>query len=230
MERLVAWYRVGSSVGAAVSLVLANLVPLIGVLFLGWSVWTILILYWIENGVVGAFNVLKMQRAEGTDTSGAAGWTVNGRPVSTLPKAGLIPFFVMHYGIFWLVHGIFVFTLPLFAGASSDAAAIDPGADPSAIAFAAVVLLISHGVSYRLNFIGGGEYRRVSPEAQMFAPYGRLVVLHVTIVLGGLAIGFTGAPVAAVVILVLLKTAMDLGFHLREHRDAAPGPAVVSAA
>ena len=52
----------------------------------------------------------------------------------------------------------------------------------------------------------------------MFAPYGRLLILHVTIIIGALAIAFTGAPAAAIVVLVLLKTALDLGFHLREHR------------
>jgi hypothetical protein len=56
----------------------------------------------------------------------------------------------------------------------------------------------------------------------MFAPYGRLVVLHVTIILGAIAISTTGAPVAAIVVLVLLKTALDLGLHLREHRRLRP--------
>jgi len=227
MERLIALYTVTSSFGAVVALVLANLVPLVGVLFLGWSVWTILVIYWLENGIVGVFNVLKMLKAEGTDTSGADGWRVNGRRASTMANATLVPFFVMHYGIFWLVHGAFVLTLPLFAGFSSDQAAIDPGADPGAILLAVIVLFVSHAVSYRFNFIGGGEYLRVSPAAQMFAPYGRLMILHITIIFGALAISFTGAPAAAIVILVGLKIAMDLAFHLREHREiAAPGAAV----
>ena len=66
IERILAWYRVGSSVGAVVALIVANLIPLIGVLFFGWSVWNILIVYWLENGIVGVFNVLKMATAQGT--------------------------------------------------------------------------------------------------------------------------------------------------------------------
>ncbi len=58
----------------------------------------------------------------------------------------------------------------------------------------------------------------------MFAPYGRLVVLHVTIIFGGLLIGVTGAPAAAIVVLVLLKIALDLGLHLAEHRNAEKRP------
>ena len=36
-----------------------------------------------------------------------------------------------------------------------------------------------------------------------------------------MAIGFTGAPEAAVAILVVLKTVLDVGFHLAEHRKVA---------
>ena len=59
----------------------------------------------------------------------------------------------------------------------------------------------------------------------MFAPYGRLVILHLTILLGAFAIMVIGAPVGAVAVLVALKTAMDLGFHLREHRSVGTPPA-----
>ena len=68
MERLLAWYRVGSSVGAVAALILANLVPLAGVLWFGWDVWGVLIIYWLENGIFGLFNVLKMRRPRGRTT------------------------------------------------------------------------------------------------------------------------------------------------------------------
>lgn len=223
MDRLLAWYRVSSSVGAVVALVVANAIPLFGVLFLGWNVWTILIIYWLENGVVGVYNVLRMAMAQGQGSSGATSWRVNGQPASAMSKAGIIPFFIIHYGIFWLVHGVFVFTFPVFGGMGDRT---DPdlatGFEFAPIPFAVVALAISHGVSYWLNFLRGGEYRRVSAQGQMFAPYGRLVVLHITIIFGGLAISMTGAPAAAVAILVGLKTLMDLGFHLAEHRRAGP--------
>ena len=44
------------------------------------------------------------------------------------------------------------------------------------------------------------------------------------IIVGGMAIAMTGAPSAAVLILVLLKTGLDLGLHLAEHREP-PVPA-----
>jgi uncharacterized protein DUF6498 len=222
VDRLVAWYRVGSSVGAVVALIVANAIPLIGVLFFGWNVWTILIVYWVENGVVGAFNVLKMVTAEGVPGDTSAQWRMNGRPVNDLSRVALVPFFVIHYGMFWVVHGIFVFLLPVFAlSADGSPNSVIEGFEPWAIPLAIIALTISHGLSFWFNFWKGGEYQRVSAASLMFAPYGRLVILHITIIVGGLAIAITGAPASVVAILVLLKTAVDLGFHLNEHRRLA---------
>jgi hypothetical protein len=240
MERLLAWYQVGSSYGAVATLIVANLVPLVGVLWFGWDVWGILVIYWLENGIVGLFNILKMRRACGPDTPaperadgrrpGVVGPTINGRPASGMGKAILILFFIVHYGMFWLVHGVFVLILPAFAMMNADGQPnFGTTLDPGAILFVLAGLVISHGVSYRLNYIGRGEYLRTTPEAQMFAPYGRLMVLHVTIIFGAIAIGFTGAPAAAVVILVLLKIALELGLHLAEHREPVPTVATTAA-
>ena len=241
MERLLAWYRVSSSYGAVVALIAANLIPLAGVLFLGWNVWSILVLYWIENGIVGVVNIMKMARAQGPDTTDRTAIAQN--PVPSGARIALIPFFVIHYGLFWFVHGIFVLTLPIFTGMFATAASTfgedptgsffpfedpgrqRPGLDGGAILFGAVALAISHGVSFVWNFLRGGEYRRISAARQMFAPYGRLFALHLTIILGAIAVIFTGAPAAAVAILVAAKTALDLGFHLNEHRRLETGTA-----
>jgi hypothetical protein len=229
VDRFLAWYRVGSSYGAVLALIVANAIPLIGVLFLGWSVWNILVIYWLENGIVGVYNVLKMVRADGSEGGAGPTFMANGQPATSFSKLGLIPFFVMHYGLFWFVHGIFVLTLPAFMTLGlSDGPGLD--LDPGAVLFAAIALAVSHGLSYWWNFLRGGEYRRVTPAGLMFQPYRRLIALHLTIIFGAMAVMFTGAPVMAVAILVAVKTLLDIGLHLAEHRTAsAPtGAAVVA--
>lgn len=226
MDRIVAWYRLGSSIWAVVALVVANLIPLIGVLFFGWSVWNILVIYWLENGIVGLINVLKMAVATGDEVTPGVTFMVNGRPATSATKMGLIPFFIVHYGIFWFVHGIFVLTLPAFFSLmSDDGMTLDLGP----VVFAALGLAISHGLSFWWNFLHGGEYRRTAAAALMFAPYKRLVALHITIIFGAFAVMFTGAPAAAVAVLVAIKTAIDLGLHLAEHRgELTPRGAVTN--
>ena len=91
------------------------------------------------------------------------------------------------------------------------------------MAIAAGALFLSHGASFFLNYLGKREYLTTSPIRQMFAPYGRVVVLHLTILIGAFAVAILGAPIGALVVLVVLKTAFDLRLHLRQH---APNPVV----
>jgi uncharacterized protein DUF6498 len=231
IERTVAAYRVNSSAIAVVLLVITNLIPLVGVLWLGWDLMLILALYWAENGVVGVINVLKILTAEGTSSSPSTmRWSVNGRPATSLSRLGTAGFFTMHYGLFWVVHGVFVFTfipamtgLAMPGGPGPDGSSTDhvsfPGVDVPVFAFAVLGLAISHGVSFWMNYLGRGEYRTLSPAEVMTQPYGRLVIMHLTIVLGAFVSIFLGTPVGSLLVLVVGKTLLDVLFHLRQHRD-----------
>jgi hypothetical protein len=233
VERVLAMYRVTSSTLAAAVLVVANLVPLAGVLWWGWDVLTVLALYWVENGIVGAYNLLKILRAEGSG-AGLANWRVNGRPIEALTRVPLAAFFLVHYGFFWIGHGLFVLVfLPLMTGLGSvnvDGTFPFPdwfggriGPDWELVGIGAIGLALSHGASFWFNFLGRGEYRSVSPGQMMIAPYSRLVVLHLTIIVGAMVSSWVGSPVGALLVLVGLKTALDLFFHLREHRGLGTG-------
>lgn len=45
---------------SVVVLILANLIPLVGVLFWDWSVFEVVVLYWLENVIIGGIYILKM--------------------------------------------------------------------------------------------------------------------------------------------------------------------------
>lgn len=234
--------RATSTTSSAIVLVAFNLIPLAGVLFWGWNVATLLVLYWVENGIVGILNVPKILLARGPAEPGVGALRINGR--ASTSNVGAAMFFLIHYGIFWVVHGIFVFSLPAFASFASgglgglgtfqpvapgDLGGAFPGSmgaassagvrwpDMTAVAWGALGLAISHGASFVVNYLGRREYLRVSPGRQMFAPYGRLVILHLAILLGAFVSLVIGSPVGALVVLVILKTIVDLTLHLREH-------------
>lgn len=220
---------------SALVLVGVNTIPIFGVVFFGWNLFSILLLYWFENGIIGFFNVFKIALAS-KPMSGEARFTINGRPANRTGKAFLIPFFIFHYGLFWTVHGVFVVVFfgvlagEMFGGASSTPG-LDGGFrgfDPEGVAIAAASLALSHGVSFFVNFVREGEYLNVAPDEQMFRPYPRVVVLHVTILGGGFLAGYFGTPLASLILLVILKIVVDLHAHLKEHRKAKESPGVAA--
>ena len=197
---------------SALVLVAANLVPLAGVLFFGWSVFATLLLFWVENVIVGAFNVLRILVAQ---PRVGAMWAA---------KLFMIPFFTFHYGMFVTVHGIFV--LSLFGGGAAGRGFPTPtifwqAVQAAGIAPAAWGLGLSHAVSFAFNYIGAGQYKSALLPALMFRPYGRVMVLHVLILVGGFLVAKLGSPLIPLAMLVVLKTGLDLSGHLREH---AAGP------
>ena len=294
-------YRRTATSRSAVALVIANAIPLIGVLFFGWSLITILVLFWVENGIVGIWNIPRILLARGSlvqslenmseeaafnatgnahaaaelrarwqqaqarvatvESGGSSQMPVNpiaGALMNTggLGRAVMAFWFLIHYGIFWTVHGFFVLTvLPRFGGLSQTGCVeqtlpsglpagfptdqIPLGVAGCASPFGEIVwsnvwlgaaaLFLSHGASFFLNYIGKKEYLATSAMRQMFAPYSRVVMLHVTIIFGAFVIAFLGAPIGALLVLVIVKTLFDLNLHLREHRTS-PRPEPLAAA
>ena len=188
------------------ALVLANLVPLAGAAFGGWSVYDLLLLFWAENVVIGLFQVLRM------------GSVVVLRRRSE--QAGLIPFFILHYGMFAFVHGTFVTGIFAPPAEAPLAGAIALLLSPSGLLFALLALTASHGFSFVVNFLGAGEWRDAEMPALMKQPYARVVVLHLVIMGGAVAVQALGEPMVALVLLVVLKMAFDVVAHRREHLAA----------
>ena len=77
----------------AIALIVANLVPLVGVLFFDWSLFTIMFFFWLESAVIGCFNILKLVI------------------VANILSIITVPFFVVHYGAFMSGHLVFIFAL-----------------------------------------------------------------------------------------------------------------------
>lgn len=189
-----------TSTPSAVGLVAANLVPLVGVLFFGWSLFGVIAVYWIENAVIGSYALLRILTAQGSEGTG-----------QQTPKAFLAPFFVVHYGGFWLGHGVFLVSL---FGETGGGDWVEGGG----LGVASVVaLVVSHGMSFAFNYLAGGERKAAVPSLEMFRPYGRVVVLHLAILGGGFLVDALGAPTLALALFVALKTALDLGIHLLAH-------------
>ncbi len=230
---------------SALALVAANLLPLFGVLFWDWDAFEIVALYWTENVVIGAINVLKMITC--SPDPAAIDWTqveaatrksglqalqqpaveqdnpdLVQQATSPFLKLTFTPFFAVHYGFFCFVHGMFVLTL-----FGNQDIAVSPLGEFEAfsrvlaerhLGWAVAGLAASHLCSFFVNYLGGGEYRRTVVPLLMFQPYGRVVVLHVAILFGGWVAMALGSNAGVLSILVAGKTVLDLALHLRERR------------
>jgi hypothetical protein len=198
---------------SVIALVLANLVPVFGVLFFHWEVFPLMFLFWSENVIIGAFNVLKMVLA---DPESPVGW---------IGKVFTIPFFCVHYGMFTFVHGVLV--IGLFGGGLRPGAGF-PGletfwqiAHENHLGWAILGLAVSRGISFVTNYLGNGEYRRAGLPQLMQQPYGRIVVLHLSILFGGFLMMALHSPVWGLLLLVGLKIALDLRGHFAERNKFA---------
>jgi Family of unknown function (DUF6498) len=142
-------------------------------------------------------------------------------------KLFLVPFFVVHYGIFCMVHGMFIlafFAAESFGGSPEE---IWPGLSMTMdrhLGWAVAGLAGSHLYSFFRNYVGRGEYRRTIVTALMIQPYARVVVLHIAILLGAFVVVALGSNLGVLVLLIIGKTVLDLGFHLREREKNAAKP------
>jgi hypothetical protein len=191
---------------STMALILANLVPLAGVLFLDWRLGDVMVLYWAESAIIGFFNVLKM---------------------AVIDRFGVLlagPFFLGHFGGFMAIHFLFIYVL-FVRGLEAEGAGIalaEVGSMFVALWPALLALFASHAVSFRLNFIGRREYSGRTLSRQMQEPYGRIIIMHLTILLGGFVVMLLKTALPVLVLLIAMKIAADARAHLREHGPGKP--------
>ena len=150
-----------------------------------------------------------------------------------------IPFFAFHYGAFAAGHGFFV--LMMFGKGDAGFGQIIQNDQvwPCFLVFiqllflvvknvysimlinmkyALAALFVSHGISFVYNYLCRGEYRATRLDTLMGQPYARVVVMHMAIIAGAFVSGAIGSPVGVLVMLVVIKTIIDIKLHLRQHR------------
>ena len=200
-------------------LVLANLAPLAGVLFFGWDARALLLLYWLENLVIGGWALVRMMHVSGP----------RGLPIAA--------FFCFHYSFFCAGHGMFLLTL---TGAGDDSTYLNSEAGfplllpfhmlrgeieyirhaiPELLGVPLLALIVSHGASTVYHHFRGGEDTGRAPSEIMLDPYKRIIVLHVAIILSAIALFKIGADQAipALLLLVAIKIVLDIHQHRRAH-------------
>lgn len=168
-------WAVGLSLGV-------NVVTLVGVLALGWPAGNVFLLFWAENAVLGLITLVKVATARQPARNPI---TVNDRPVGSSPTLYAL-FFCLHYGIFCVVHLVFTAIV-----------AWKVGIEPSFLLLGLPLLLVvvRYAVELATTWFGPhGQREAISPQTAMGQPYGRVIVLHVAVLLAFFVVltGFAG--------------------------------------
>lgn len=186
-----------------------DLLPILAVFAFGWGATPLVALYWLENLVIGVFTIFRMI---GTAVASVANFGA---------AVFMAPFFFFHYGLFCFGHGVF---LKAFATGDNGSAG-DPfdligwalGTAPGMLWFVGAVAGVSL-LFLIVDFFGRGEYRTSNPSAEMFPPYGRIVTLHLAIILGAAVAISLDEPLLGVLLLILIRVLFGIAVTILRRR------------
>lgn len=198
---------------SVISLVLANA----SVLYFAGAgehgVFSVVLLYWAESVIIGFYVVLKtLFHGDELDTfpKSAPGALFSGMFFRIFP----VLFFCAHFGGFMFAHFLVITALlpeeMKFSTGNVDLL--------STFLIPFLALFASHTISFITNYIGKREYRaNVGSAGWGTGPYGRIILMQLTLIFGLMLSGAVGHSYMLVVVMVALKTIVDLHAHIKEH-------------
>ena len=189
--------------------ILANLLPILGVAFWGWSPVEAFTVYALETLIIGIFTLAKMGVVIFHRPSD--GWQV-GEQTQKLGGIFFMVFFTVHFGMFAAIQtSIF----------SSVAGIAPPGAGPLhfflhwysyitvPVGYMLAAFVISHFANHFMPFMLNGEYRTIPMTKLMFQPYGRIIIQQFTVIIGSMLLLFKFG-LGFMIVFVAIKLYFDL--------------------
>jgi hypothetical protein len=231
-------------------LIVANALPLVGVLYWGWDVFVLLVLYWMETATIGFWMIVQIAMAP-INSLGQV--KINDKPVTagalSIARLFLAGFFMVHAGMFMGVHMVFLWSLfsgpwsKQVHGLSDFFSTLVIGTD---IWIPLLVLFVVRGFGFFIGLLGPGLMQKLERSLNVQVPvrpaasrelgsivsgfYSRVVIMHMTIILSAFVAAVFGT-IAPLIIMVLVKTAADVGLHLKfDFGEAKAAPQMVPAA
>ncbi|HEU0052303.1 MAG TPA: DUF6498-containing protein [Longimicrobium sp.] len=201
----------------------ANLLPLAGLLFLGWEPLEVMILYWVESVIVWLYTLLKILMVLDPGT-GAPGSRRAGRIVGRL-LSGAFMMTQFALGLFvygWAILGVFGGPEMIGEMGGDPAVAITRMLAAAAGSPVAWALVASHGCEFVMEHRRTHGFHDLDFGGLVFSGFRRLVPVHLMLMIAALPVMLLGAPAIGIAVLVVLKIVADLRQLRRERSgDAA---------
>jgi hypothetical protein len=206
---------------------LINAVPVYGITRLGWSVSTVLVLYWVENLAMALVMTLRIvlhrqwtrKRGHWREQTGAK-FEINDKPV--VPKTFLTGYLGFAL-VFTVAHGVFVFVI----------CAILAQEYPDQPEWHISLAQLQQGGVWIIGFLladllldlprlrtGSFAWLKKTVEARQ----GRVLVLHLAIIFGMWIMFVTESPFGVIYMLIALKTLFDVATTLSSNKTVPSEP------
>ena len=204
------WSQIDFSKTSTISLIFSNLLVIFFAIVDGISANEVLWIYWSQSVIIGIFNFIRMITLKEFSTEGFKQGKKQPLPTRATAISSAV-FFLFHYGFFHLVYAVFLGAFSDFSHSSGSSSGTK-------------YFLLSAGmffISYLIEFVSSRKEQ--SDELPnigmiMFAPYARIIPMHLTIIFGGF-IGAAGSffstntNLSIIVLFICLKTVVDLITH-----------------
>lgn len=219
---------------SVIAMVLANMTPIIGILFLHWDTLVVISLYWSETLIVGFYAILKFVFAPA-------------QRVKFGKKLIVIPLFSWFFGWFISGYGIaIVFFFVIFPNLNKPESewsvsmpegdffnALWPGplalfqlgieaarvlyyVVPIGVGIPLFFLMMSHGVSFVNDYLVKGNRHHVNFGQLLGYPFARVFILHIALMVGGFLIFLFSPNMVIVICLVIVKCWMEVTLYQRQ--------------
>ncbi len=204
------WNQIDFTKTSTLSLIFSNLLVVFFAIVDGISANEVLWIYWAQSVIIGIFNFIKMISLKEFSTEGFKQGKKQMLPTRATAISSAV-FFLFHYGFFHVIYAVFLGAFSDFSHSDGRSSGIN-------------YFLLSAGmffVSYLIEFINSRkEQTEELPNIGliMFAPYARIIPMHLTIIFGGFigaagSIFSTNTNLAIIVLFIGLKTVVDLITH-----------------
>lgn len=199
---------------------IANLIPLVGVAFWGWDTFVLLMLYWLETLIIAFWTLLRI--LVGADFSRSFIGEI-------LSRIFMFGFFLVHSGGFMLGH--FIFLWAFFGKEWSHQIPVTNSLSALPVEAFWQKMVIANGllIPLAVSFVGRGAaflidmaklplWRRLVGEdsgdgkqagALVSGLYTRIITMHI-VILGGAAFAQKYGALAPLVLLILAKALVDI--------------------
>lgn len=192
-------------------LIVANIFPIIGIFFFDWSIFSVLIAYWVETGVVLFYALVKgvylaINRKKKEDVSEVL--------FSIILNIAM-------YGCAMLIYFAVILNLAYpFSGIETTLSGVFKEYIKEIILMT-VVFLISHGQSFYFNLIKNKEAEKIEVKELLSDSahelFIRFLFMQSIAIIGWWIFEVTKGPIYLYVLFIIAKTLIDLNGHRKKH-------------